>query len=120
MTTAGARPPGAGRKKEHTMEIRTQPWRRDAARYADARDAVMVAEHDLDQAGPGAVPGLLGRVETLAVLAGTALDLAAEAIDQIPADQRDWDAIAEAAGLDKPTVWRLWRAFRDDPAVYAT
>jgi hypothetical protein len=105
------------RQKEHIMEIRTQPWQRDTARYADARDAVMVAEHDLSHAHPGH-PSPLRRVEMLAVLAGTALDLAAEVIDQIPAGQRDWDTIAEAAGIDKPTAWRLWRVFRDDPAVH--
>jgi hypothetical protein len=97
--------------------LAAKPWQAGGARYLDARDAVSAAEHGLT-AAHAPLPGELGRVEVLAVVAGTAVDLIAEVIDQIPPGRRDWDEIARAAGLDKATVWRLWRAVRDDPGIY--
>jgi hypothetical protein len=94
-----------------------KPWQENGARYMDARGAVSVAEHGIAvlHAPP---PGELGRVEVLAVVAGTAVDLIAEIIDRIEPNHRDWEEIARAVGLDKATVWRLWRAVRDDPGIY--
>jgi hypothetical protein len=72
----------------------------------------------LDDIDPTDHPDPLGRIHFLAILAATANDQIAEIIDQIPADQRDWDQIAAATGTTKPGAWHQRRTHRKDPAIY--